>query len=568
MSALPRHVLDIAGHLLVEQREPAYILLDNDPDGAVLDAGGPLEVYGLAGIERGRLIADQLDLLHALLPLADEPMVLNNMRFGDGQPADLYLHANENGCWVLLLDSSETEALRGQLQQKANDLLLLRDAQAKLLVQLDEANTALKAFAAELEDRVRARTAELAAANVSLRKEIAERIQAEEELRRSEEQLRHAQKMEAIGKLAGGVAHDFNNLMTVVLGYSELMSLALPDEDPMRDELAEVSRAGERAAGLARQLLAFSSRQVIYPRALNINDAAANMEKMLRRLIGNDIKLAANYAPDLAKIKADPGQIEQVIMNLVVNARDAMPDGGQVTVRTSNASINAPTPQMVIPAGPGPYVCLSVLDTGTGMPPEVIARIFEPFFTTKAPGKGTGLGLSVVYGIVRQHQGALELYSEIDRGTEFRIYFPVLTTAETAAAEQARDPAVIRGTGERILVIDDQEPVRRLAKTGLKQNGYEVVEAGTGKAAREVFTANAGQFAAIVTDIVLPDIGGILLAQELQAANPKLKVVLASGYFGERARWEDVQKLGYQFLPKPFTMSALLQALHQAIHQT
>jgi two-component system, cell cycle sensor histidine kinase and response regulator CckA len=380
------------------------------------------------------------------------------------------------------------------------------------------------------------------------------------ERKRLEEQLRQSQKMEAVGRLAGGVAHDFNNLLTGIIGYADLLRAGLPPESGLQADAEEVRKAAERAASLTRQLLAFSRRQVLQPQILSLNEAVGEMERMLRRLIGEDVELVTERAPDLGAVEADPGQIEQVIANLVVNARDAMPAGGRLVVRTANVEVNGhpPTePQM----RSGSYVLLSVSDSGTGMDGETQARMFEPFFTTKEVGKGTGLGLATVYGIVKQSGGYIWVTSAPGAGSTFDIYLP---RAERPAADAPPRPAGPRArTGsERVLVVEDERLVRELIARNLAERGYEVVTAANGAEALELAGAREEGIDLLLTDVVMPELGGPELAARLTAHRPHLKVVYMTGYAeravaGELAPWP--------LLQKPFDVGTLAEAVRDVL---
>nr|MDQ5836403.1 PAS domain S-box protein [Acidobacteriota bacterium] len=345
-----------------------------------------------------------------------------------------------------------------------------------------------------------------------------------------EEQLRQSQKMEAVGRLAGGIAHDFNNLLTAINGYSDLALRRLQAEDPLRKSVEEIRKAGERAAALTRQLLAFSRKQVLQPVVLDLNSVVSDMEKMLRRLIGEDVELRTALAHDLGSIKADPGQVEQVIMNLAVNARDAMPSGGRLTIETANVYLGEEyAARRLTDFTPGPYVVLTVTDTGTGMDDETRERIFEPFFTTKGSGKGTGLGLSTVYGIVRQSGGSVRVSSEVGRGSTFEVYFPRAGEGVQEYRRGAEPEEVLRGA-ETVLLAEDEEMVRRLAREVLEVYGYRVLVAANGGAAFLICERHEGPISLLVTDIVMPEMSGRELAARLAHLRPEMKVLYMSGY--------------------------------------
>jgi two-component system, cell cycle sensor histidine kinase and response regulator CckA len=371
-----------------------------------------------------------------------------------------------------------------------------------------------------------------------------------------ERQLRQAQKMEAVGRLAGGVAHDFNNLLTVITGYCELLLNRVDADDPLRHEVDEIKKAGERAASLTRQLLAFSRRQVLQPRVLDLNVVVAEMEKMLRRVIGEDIELSTHAAGDLGRVKADPGQIEQVILNLAVNARDAMPSGGRLTLQTDNVTLDETEARRRMGAVPGRYVMLVISDTGKGMDAETQAHLFEPFYTTKEQGKGTGLGLAMVYGIIRQSGGNIWVSSEVDKGTTFKIYLPYVQQPADAmrpAGARTRAP----GGTETILVVEDEEVVRVLVRDILRRHGYTVVEAPDGPHARLMSMDHLGPIHLLLTDIVMPRMGGRELASILAPSRPEMRILYMSGYTDDEIVHHGVKDDGAPFLQKPFTPDAL-----------
>lgn len=395
-------------------------------------------------------------------------------------------------------------------------------------------------------------------------RDITARKQMERALRESEEQFRQSQKMEAIGQLAGGVAHDFNNLLTAINGYSALALQQINDTQPIKSYLEEIKKAGDRAANLTRQLLAFGRKQILQPAAINLNDVVTDMNKMLRRLIGEDIKLTAKLDLALKKIKADPGQIEQVLVNLVVNARDAMPQGGQMTIETANVELDEQYPSRHVGSDPGSYVMLAVIDTGTGMSEETKARIFEPFFTTKEKGKGTGLGLSTVYGIVQQSGGTIWVYSEEQHGTAFKVYLPALTL-ELQPAEAATFEAATRGGSETILLVEDEDVVRGLASKILEQAGYQVFAATRGQEAISLCAERAETIDLLLTDVVMPETSGKEVADRLTELHPGLKVLFMSGYTDEAIVHHGMLDANVQFIQKPFTPSALKKKVREVL---
>lgn len=379
-----------------------------------------------------------------------------------------------------------------------------------------------------------------------------------------EEQLRQAQKMEAVGQLAGGIAHDFNNLLTVITGYSELVLRRLPREDTLRHHVAEIKKAGGRAAALTRQLLAFSRKQVLQPKVIDLNAVVANMGEMLRRLIGEDVELRTVLAPTLGSTKADPGQIEQVIMNLVVNARDAMPHGGNLIIETENVYLNESYTESHIAVRPGPYVMLAVSDTGEGIAAEDREHIFEPFFTTKETGRGTGLGLSTVYGIVKQSGGNIWVYSEVGRGTAFKVYLPRVDEIAQEYTRGIEAEEVLHGQ-ETVLVAEDDERVRRLVREVLEHYGYNVLSAVSGDDALELAERQSGTIDLLLTDVVMPKMSGRRVADQLRALQPAMKVLYMSGYTDESIVHHGVLDPDTPFLQKPFTPQALARKVRDVL---
>jgi PAS domain S-box-containing protein len=381
-----------------------------------------------------------------------------------------------------------------------------------------------------------------------------------------EAQLRHAQKMEAIGQLAGGVAHDFNNLLTVITGYSELLLQGLAADDASHRIVSEIRKAGERAARLTHQLLAFSRKQILAPVLLDLNAIVSDMEKMLRRLIGEDIELITVPDPALGRVKADPGQIEQVIVNLAVNARDAMPRGGKLTLATANVFLDEPYGRTHEEIAPGGYAMLAVADTGCGMDEETKSHLFEPFFTTKEVGKGTGLGLATVYGIVKQSGGHVEVDSRPGQGSTFKIFLPLAAEPDTGFAPQPADANHLQGR-ETILLVEDEVAVRRLALRILRQCGYTVMDAENGPEALSMVEAHAGPLDLLLTDVVMPRMSGRQLADQLLALRPQLKVLFLSGYTDDAIVRHGVQDTEVRFLQKPFTSASLARKVRQVLDQ-
>ncbi len=379
-----------------------------------------------------------------------------------------------------------------------------------------------------------------------------------------EEQLRQAQKMEAVGRLAGGIAHDFNNLLMVIQGYAELLTDRLKPGDPLRRNAEQIQEASQRATSLTRQLLAFSRKQMLAPSILNVNSVLADMEKILRRLIGEDIELAAVSTPNPWSVKADRSQIEQVILNLAVNARDAMPKGGKLTIETANIEFdnrNARTPAVV---APGSYVMMAVTDNGCGMDAETQAHIFEPFFTTKEKGKGTGLGLATVYGIVKQSGGYVWMYSEVGKGTTFKVYLPRVEEPAAPKEPKSEPEPVVKGT-ETILLVEDEQGVRELAKEYLELSGYRVLVAKDGSAAIKTAAEYAGAIDLIMTDVVMPGISGRELASKISTLRRGIRVVYMSGYTDQAIVHHGILDSEVMLLQKPFTLSALAAKLREAL---
>jgi two-component system, cell cycle sensor histidine kinase and response regulator CckA len=378
-----------------------------------------------------------------------------------------------------------------------------------------------------------------------------------------EEQLRQSQKMEAVGMLAGGVAHDFNNLLTIITGYSQLILNNIGPSDPNRHSAEQIMKAGERAAALTKQLLAFSRRQALQPRILDLNTLVASLTGMLRRLIGEDIDLRLALGPELGRVSADPGQVEQVLMNLVVNSRDAMPKGGTLTIETQNIVLDEKYAASHLNVKAGPHVLLAVSDTGYGMDEETRARLFEPFFTTKAVGKGTGLGLSTVFGIIRQSGGTVEVYSEPTRGTSVKVYLPRIDQPVSIEAVEA-GRRIRRGT-ETILLVEDEEMVRNLVRETLEREGYRLLDAADPMEARRIADNFKSPIQLLITDVVMPKVSGRELAAQLLKRRPTLKVLYMSGYTDNAIVNSALLEKEVAFLQKPFTPAALAQKVRDVL---
>ena len=382
---------------------------------------------------------------------------------------------------------------------------------------------------------------------------------------RLEEQFRQAQKMEAVGQLAGGVAHDFNNLLTVISGNSDLLLSEMPADDPKRAALADIHAAGERAAGLTRQLLAFSRKQILEPKLVDVHEVVTGIEKMLRRLIGEDVDLLTDLAADPSWVKVDPGQLEQVVMNLAVNARDAMPRGGRLTIRTRNIDPKEAV-DLEETAGKLPRlrVALSISDTGSGISPEIKAHLFEPFFTTKAVGKGSGLGLATVYGIVKQSGGDITVESELGKGATFTVVLPSKPAPRRTRGASGTHGALPRGT-ETVLVVEDEDAVRRIVKIALESTGYRVVEARNGREALEVARARKGKIHILVTDVVMPEMSGRELAERIAQDHSGVKILFMSGYTDDAVVRHGIVESGVSFLQKPFSPLALARKVREVL---
>jgi signal transduction histidine kinase len=389
---------------------------------------------------------------------------------------------------------------------------------------------------------------------------------AEMALRQSEEQLRQVQKIEAIGRLAAGVAHDFNNILTAITGHSELLIRQLDADDPRRKNAEQIEKAAYRAAGLTRQLLIFSRKQVIQPRVLDLNAVIVDIKKMLCRLIGEDIEFCTLLDPATGHIKADPGQIEQVIMNLVVNARDAMPTGGKLTVTTASTTLDKNHLKNFPDMGAGDYVMLAIADTGTGMSEEVKAHLFEPFFTTKPPGTGTGLGLATCFGIVKQNAGHISVQSELGSGTTFKIYFPQVQLAIEPLRVRNR-PTEVAGGNETVLLVEDEPVVRELAVATLREKGYTVVEAGNGEEGLRLARQHDGKIDLVLTDVVMPVMGGKEMADALRTSHPDTKILFTSGYTEDALGHHGVLRPGILFLPKPYLTATLARKVREVLDE-
>jgi two-component system cell cycle sensor histidine kinase/response regulator CckA len=393
-----------------------------------------------------------------------------------------------------------------------------------------------------------------------------ERKHIQDEKDKIQTQLLQAQKMEAIGILTGGIAHDFNNLITAVRGCADMALQNLDQSDSLYREIKEIQLASQKAAGLTRQMLIFSRKHPVKFEFINLNQLVEDMLKMLHHMIGEDIEIHTDLEPDLWTITADQSTIEQIIMNLTVNARDAMPDGGKLIIRTDNMELNEDLCRSIPESKPGIYVRLTMTDTGIGMDEKTMQRIYEPFFSTKGRGKGTGLGLSVVYGIVKEHKGWISIDSQPGQGTTFKIFTPAIHVKSSFRREEVkRSLEVFEGHGEKILLVEDEESVRRFAERALERNGYEVFAASSASEALDVFKQKKGKIHLVISDVILPDVNGLDLVHQLVTKNPQLNILLSSGYTDHRSHQRLIEKEGYLFLKKPYAYLELLEAVKNAV---
>ncbi|MBI3651160.1 MAG: response regulator [Acidobacteria bacterium] len=491
------------------------------------------------------------------------------------------IKAVEEGAQDYLVKGQINSSLLGRaiqyaIERKRNELAL-RHTNAELdrlvqerTVELAQTNVALVAEIAErtqaqhqlqeaqdhLEMKIKLRTVELAQTNEALLAEIAERQELEE-------RLVQAQKMEAIGRLAGGVAHDFNNILTAIIGFSQLLLEKFQKDASTYVTLKEIEQAGQRAAKLTSQLLAFSRKQMLQPRVLNLNLIMINLETMLRRIIGEDIELVLSLDPDLNQVKVDPTQMDQVILNLAVNARDAMPQGGQLILATANVTLQAEELANHGEMPPGQYVLLTIRDTGCGIDEKHLSKIFDPFFTTKETGKGTGLGLATVYGIVRQSGGYISVTSQTQHGTTFKLFFPCLEQAPDLPLTESRGEVV--GGKETILLVEDEEVVRRLAHEVLKGQGYKVLVAACGDEAISLCNQYQDSIHLLVTDVVMPQMSGAQVREHISRKCPHIRVLFMSGYMDQAITYNGIVDSVSAFIQKPFTPSALLQKIRAVL---
>lgn len=446
---------------------------------------------------------------------------------------------------------------------------VLIDGFNDMLSNIDDRDGALQKAKDELELRVEERTRDLVATNEQLKQEVRERERTEAALKERDEQLRQAQKLEAIGRLAGGVAHDFNNQLAIIQGYMDMALEDVSKDFRIHQYLSQACKAIDKSTSLIDQLLMFSSRQPIDKRPLEANYHVSDMQKMMGRLLGEDIEVVLDLEEDLWSVLADPGNIDQVITNLFVNARDAMPDGGTLKIQTRNVEIDEAYCLQVPEAEVGRFICLTISDTGSGMTEEVRSHLFEPFFSTKEPGKGTGLGLSVVYGILQSHDGWITVESEVGVGSTFSIYLPAVDMlAETSPSEyQAVPLETYRGNGERVLLVEDEPDLKEMTRRALVAQGYEVEACGTLAEANAAFDNTDETFDIVLSDVVLPDGRGPDLVMNLVDRQPDLAALLVTGYTDERGDWHRVRSAGFELLKKPMPMAFLLEHLRSAIEK-
>jgi signal transduction histidine kinase len=463
-----------------------------------------------------------------------------------------------------LTSSAELHEALLNLDRARNQEQSLKEELETALTELRQAENALREANDDLEIRVEKRTAELRDSNILLQREINERKRAEKEKETMFAQLLQSQKMESIGLLAGGVAHDFNNILTTILGYSELAVMKMAEDDPLRTSMEDIHAAGVQASALTRQLLAFSRKQIMEIKVINLNFLITNMTKMIGRLIGEHIELQLDLENKLPNIKADPSQIEQILMNMAVNAKDAMPSGGRLTIRTSAVFINDEETKGHTGMKPGSYNMLAIQDTGEGMTQEVQNDIFEPFFTTKVRGKGTGLGLATVYGIVKQHKSYIFVDSEPGQGTLFTIYFPVTGKEAPECECERQKPGTFRQASETVLVVDDDASIRGVITHTLAPLGYKCLKAANGIEALQLVQSAPQNIDLLLTDVVMPGMNGPDLAKLFKKQFPGSKVIFMSGYMSN-VDFSDIIALEEAFLQKPLTPTKLLDKLNEVL---
>ena len=557
--AMLERSLDLSSQELLQANTELRALVGAFPDqilrldshGVILDVKGATHAEPTRGWTIGRPIVD-VDDAAARGPLSEALVRLSQ----SGAPMHLEIEIGA--------DTPAPRRYEARLQPMADAqvMLILRDVTERYYAekQLRASQLALHEAHRDLERRVDERTAALARVNDELRREMAERQAAESARSELEEQLRHAQKMEAIGRLSGGIAHDFNNLLTAIRGYSELLLASLAGS-PLRTDVEEIFNAADRAATLTGQLLAFSRRQLLSPEILVLNQRVMDMGRMLNRLIGEHIAIDLHLATDLWSVRADAAQLEQVLVNLALNARDAMPDGGRLAIETANREVSV-SQARALEISPGLFVELLVRDTGIGIPADVQGRIFEPFFTTKPKGAGTGLGLSMVYGFVRQSGGTVSVQSAPGRGSTFSLLLPRTDDTTPSGPPAPRTlTAATHGTGT-VLIVEDERALRRLSATVLRQAGYQTIEASDGQQALDLYTVHSHRIVMVVTDVVMPRMGGIELAKRLRALRSDIPLLFVTGYVEQS---ETLHEQGTPVLLKPFSPDSLLTAVTAAL---
>ncbi len=637
MDALPHPIAEFLLTSAGLDRSPAFLQVS--ADGRLVDWGGHVDIYGLAGLERGRPAADQVAVLQGLVPTIGRTFCLPCVKIGGGAPADVHVFRDQDTDWVLLLGASaidrgvtrephdvgdrlevehaellRTTAMNRLLAcavQSTHEMICVTDLDDRftfvnrsflegygytedevigrhvsLIVSpanpADKLTPVLQAarsggWEGELLDRrkdgsdfpITLSTSQIKDGSgqvvglLGVARDITERKEAEAALRDVEGRLRQAQKMEAVGLLAGGVAHDFNNLLTVMTGHTEMALADLDPSHPSYRDIEQVRQACERGGALTRQLLAFSRRQILTPRTLDLNDVVGNLGSMLKRLIGEDIYLTITPAPAPARTLADTGQLEQVIMNLAVNARDAMPTGGSLVIEVSTGTLDdGRASQFCVPAGR--YVLLTVRDTGHGMDSATLARIFEPFFTTKPSGQGTGLGLATTYGILRQSGGGIDVHSTPGQGTSFTLCLPNIEGGPAAAPpDSTRAPGSV--VSETILLVEDDAAVRQVVDAVLKNRGYNLLNAVSGEDAIQLVTGYASSIHLMLSDTVMPGIGGRELAERMATLRPEMKVLLMSGYTDDNVLKCQIRDQHIAFLQKPFSSDALARKVREVL---
>ena len=487
------------------------------------------------------------------------PFVVYTATYTEPEDEQLALHL---GADAFILKPAEPDDFLARLRAVREQVAALAPAASHRTPAQDEG--VLREYSETLIRKLEHKTLELELTNRALQRDIAAREATEATLRETEAQLRQAQKMEAVGRLAGGIAHDFNNLLSVIMGYSALALEQLSADDPLREDLDAVHRAGERATLLTRQLLAFSRHQLLELRVLDLRKVVEEAGKLLLRLLGEDIELRLLTSRPAGNVLADASQLEQIIMNLAVNARDAMPRGGKLTIEVGDVELDASFAASHGNVVPGPYVMLAVTDTGTGIDAATRERIFEPFFTTKEKGKGTGLGLSTVFGIVKQSQGQIYVYSEPGIGTTFKVYFPCTDRALDAVPPLAPATQVLKGS-ETVLLVEDDEQVRALNASILRRNGYQVIEAEDGSAGLLASQQFEGTIELLLTDVVMPRLSGRELAERVRETRPAVKVLYVSGYTNDSVIHHGILEPGLAFVQKPLAPNALLRKVREVL---